>query len=98
MGSVINFDRFPIVVDADVRKEGKIVDLDNDFSYPGPDTWGLVVTGLSHVPLLFKTTSERMPAGAAPEGNFEWDVALRDATSIVSESGYDLVVPFTVVP
>lgn len=97
MGTVINFDRFPIVVDADVRKNGLIVDLDNDLSFPGPDTWGFVVTGLSHVPLLFWTTEARMPLGAAPEGEFEWDVSLRDATSINQETGYELTVPYQVV-
>ncbi len=98
LGDVIYFDRFPLVVDADVRRDDLIVDADNDFIYPGPDTWGFVVTGLSHVPLLFHTTHERMPAGASPDGDYLWQVTLRDATSVVEDAGYDISVPYAVAP
>lgn len=98
LGDVIYFDRFPFVIDADVRRDDLLVDTDNDSTYPDPDAWGFVVTGLSHLPALFRTTHERMPLGASPQGSYEWRVALRDATSIQGDQGYDLVVPYTVSP
>ena len=98
LGDVIYDDRFPMVVDADVRRDSLIVDSDNDFIYPKPGTWGDVVTGMSHVPLVFRTTHERMPAGASPGGSYAWHVLLRDDTSVVQESGWDLEIPYTVLP
>lgn len=98
LGDVIYFDRFPIVADGDVRRADLLVDTANDVIYPGAETWGFVVTGLSHLPLLLRTSLERMPAGASPQGDYEWRVALRDATSIQGDQGYDVVVPYTVAP
>lgn len=96
IGDVIYNDRFPFVVDTDVRWNDILADPDHDFNYPAPDTWGHVVTGLSHFPLLYQTSLDQMPAGASSPGEYAWHVKIRDATSVVAESGFDIVVPYVV--
>lgn len=96
LGDVIYDDRFPMVVDADVRRGEPIVDSDNDFIFPKPGDWGYVVTGHSHVPMLFRTSLERMPAGASSPGSYTWNVSVRDATDINTDAGVEIVVPYTV--
>ena len=96
LGDVVYNDRYPFVIDADVRRNDLIVDSDHDFNFPEAGTWGHVVTGLSHMPMVFSTNLDRMPAGATSPGDYHWQVRIRDATSIVAESGYDLIIPYTV--
>jgi len=95
-GSVIPGDLFPMVVDGDVRRDLIIVDGDQDRSYPDPMSLGYLVDGHSHIPLLFQMNMDRMPAGATPPGAYTFRLAIRDATSQVDPTGYDIEVPFTV--
>lgn len=96
LGDVVYEDRFPMVVDADVRRGEILVDIDHDFVFPTTTDLGYVVTGHSHVPMVFRTGLDRMPAGATSPGEYLWQVSIRDATSIVSESGYDFELAYTV--
>ncbi len=95
-GTFIPSEKFPMVVDGDVRRDLVIVDSDQDRSYPDPIGLGYNVDGHSHVPLLFQMNLERMPAGATPPGNYTFRLAIRDATSQVDPTGWDIEVPFTV--
>ena len=95
-GDVIYNDRFPVTFDVDVRWNEVIADSDHDSFMPPPSDFGFVVNGHSHAVLLFRTFLERMPAGAIPEGDYTWNMQLRDATSIVEESGYNVVAPYRV--
>jgi len=90
--------RFPLVYDADVRRDEVIVDLSNDGSFPGVLDLGFMVNGHSHVVLAFGSNLTRMPAGASAPGEYTWNLSLRDATSAnQGDQGYDIVVPFEVV-
>jgi len=95
-GSAIPGDKFPMVVDGDVRRDLIIVDSDQDRSYPDPVSLGYLVDGHSHIPLLFQMNMDRMPAGATPPGEYTFQLVIRDATSQVDPTGYDVTVPFTV--
>jgi len=95
-GDVIYNDRFPVTFDVDVRWNEVIADSDHDGDMPSPSDFGFVVNGHSHAVLMYRTFLERMPAGAIPEGDYTWNMQLRDATSIVEEAGYNVVVPYRV--
>ena len=95
-GSVIPGDKFPMVVDGDVRRDLLIVDSDQDRSYPDPMSLGYLVDGHSHVPLLFQMNMDRMPAGSTPPGDYSFRLVIRDASSQVDPTGYDVEVPFRV--
>ena len=96
-GDVIQWDRFPMLVDGDLRRGPfTIADGDLDLTFPGPDDFGFAVNGHSHVVLFFGSAVERLPAGATPPGEYEFHVALRDATSDVADAGWNVVVPFVV--
>jgi len=95
-GGYIPADKFPMVIDGDVRRDLVIVDGDQDRTYPDPISLGYNVDGHSHVPLLFQMNLERMPAGATPPGDYTFRLSIRDASAAVSEAGWDIEVPFTV--
>jgi hypothetical protein len=95
-GSTIPGDKFPMVVDGDVRRDLLIVDSDQDRSYPDPMSLGYLVDGHSHVPLLFQMNMDRMPAGASAPGDYSFRLVIRDASSQVDPTGYDVEVPFRV--
>jgi len=96
-GDVINWDRFPMLFDGDVRRGPfTIADGDLDGLFPGPDDFGFSVNGHSHVIMLLGSAVERMPLGATPPGEYTFNLNLRDATSDVSEAGWDVVAPFIV--
>lgn len=93
-GDVIYADRFPFVVDGNVRREQIITDGDHDAQISGPNELGLFVNGLSHVPVLMKTGLDRMPAGATSPGDYTWEVLILDAFQ--GGSGYSLTIPFEI--
>ncbi|NCG22197.1 MAG: hypothetical protein GWP91_24540 [Rhodobacterales bacterium] len=96
-GDVIQWDRFPMLIDGDLRRGPfTIADGDLDVTFPGPDDFGFTVNGHSHVVLFFGTAVERFPAGATPPGEYAFHLALRDATSDVSDAGWNVMVPFVV--
>ncbi len=96
-GDVINWDRFPLLFDGDLRRGPfTIADADLDGVFPGPEDFGHVVNGHSHAVLFLGSAVERMPAGATPPGEYGFHLALRDATSDVADSGWNVVVPFVV--
>ena len=96
LGTFIAADRFPMVVDGDVRRDLIIVDNDQDRTYPNPVSLGYAQDGFSHVPLLFQMNVDRMPGGATPPGNYTFRLAVRDSNPPATAAGYDLEVPFTV--
>ena len=93
-GDVIYSDRFPFVVDGNVRRDQIITDGDHDAQIVGPNELGLFVNGFSHIPVLMETGLDRMPAGATSPGDYTWEVLILDAFQ--GGSGYSVEIPFTV--
>ena len=98
IGDIIYDDRFPLIYDVDVRRDEIIVDREHDGAYPSTYELGYFVNGHSHVPMVFGSNLELMPAGATAPGEYTWNIIVRDATSAnQGDQGYDIVIPYEVV-
>jgi hypothetical protein len=76
---------FPISIDADLFRNGALIDADFDSSYPAVTAADPTLGGYSHVILGFIETTEYLP-GNQRTGAFSWRFHFRDHTG----AGYDL--------
>ena len=92
-GPIVDFRGKPLFVDADLYRDGVLVDADFDDLYPKLSTIVGAPAGdsYSHVPLGFGEHTSFIPG---TPGDYEWHLRVLD----IEYNGWNVIVPFTVTP